>query len=288
VINHPKKLAIFLLASSLIGCSKSGDSARSAMDDFKKDKPFSKDGGASLSNGDFVKYTIAADHVEAAAQIEISSRGQCYRVTGTIPIALIEGNDDAGQFWQAGDLRVQINPKENDRLQYNQRFVHFIVDRKDGNKVPCSDAPKEIVSDGELSTKMQKTFFSDLPLSARQQQMAGPVLARGASTFMLFFKNQKIGLLFDSATNDLVGVDVPKQILESDYLFTSGRQFLQIDSVSEDDLFPLILTADDMAIHHHSIEMANLVKRAVANMNNKTPADRDSIIAGLWAELFRK
>lgn len=280
-----KHLGIFLIyILAIAGCGKSDDVA---MENFKKNKPLSKDGGLKIPNGDFAKFSIAADTEVAAARIEISSGGHCFAVSGAIPVKLIEGQDANGQYWQSEGLKVQINPKQNDRLKYNNRFVHFVVDRKKENRIPCSEAPKEAVSVDEFRSKMQRTLFSNLPLTERQLALASQTLHRGSSTFMLFFKNHNIGLVFDSATKDLIGIDVPKQVLESDFVFTSNRDQLQTDQIPEDEFFPLMMTEEDIRAHQQAMKIVNLMSGIEERLKDKSPQERDFIVSGTWAHLVQ-
>lgn len=284
-MKHLSIFAFLISTSFLAGC---GTSDNSPMDDFKRDKPFSKEGGVLLPNGDFAKYSVASDSSTAEAQIEISSRGQCFRVAGAIPVKLIDGEDANGQYWQSEDLKVQIKPKQRGQPKYNDRFVHFVVDRNDKSRVTCSEAPKDSIPENELRSKMQTTFFSNFPLTDRQRQMAGLILPRGSNSFMLFFKNHKIGLVFDSVSNELIGVDVPKQILETDFIFTVNRELLKTDLIPENELFPLLITNDDIETHRRTVEIAKAMGTAVENLKDDSPQSRDFVISSVWAQFFRK
>ena len=274
----------FLSLTTLIGCGKSDNSA---MNEFKHNKLLSKESSVRLPNGDFVKYRIGSDDRSVEATIEISSRGKCYRVSGSLPVDLIEGNDPAGQYWSFDGLKVQINPKQDDELKNNFKFVHFVVEYDEKNKVSCPAAPNDVISAAELNLKLQKTFFTDLPLTDKLLAMASPILHRGSSAFMLFFKERNLGLVFDSNSNNLIGIDVPKESLETDFVFGSGRQYLTTEKMPADELFPILMSDADIEVHQRAVSIVKTIRRSEERMKDKSKSDRDFVVSTTWADLVK-
>lgn len=281
-----KRLLIFGAAVALTLARCKDGSGDSAMNQFKQIPGSTFEGGATLPNGDYAKYKIQADDTNATAEVEIRRQGSCSMAMGKIPVATIGGTDANGQIYQLENMKVQIEPKDAGLLEYNRQFVHLIVDH--GVKTECSRAPAGSIPAQEFAAQEQRHFFSKFGLSPKLLQMATPALIRGSSTYMLYFRSQDMGLAFDSATGQIVGIDVPKHKLFTDYEFTANRSLYHTVDIPEGELFPLMLTAGDLKTLMHTNAIVRELQGAVDLTINESPEDRQNLINSTWDDLVNK
>jgi hypothetical protein len=199
-------------------------------------------------------------------------------------VAQVGGVDANGQFYQLENMKVQVLPKDRDQLKYNSKFVHVIVDSK--VQAPCSAAPVKALSASEWKTEYDRHYFSNFELTDTQLAMAGPALMRGSNSFMLYFRSANIGLAFDSKTNTVIGVDIPKKLLRSDFVFTATTGDLDMNEIPPESLFPLMIEPEDLKLHRRAAEISKELTMAIDESKDEDKQKQDLDL--YWYELFNK
>jgi hypothetical protein len=104
---------------------------------------------------------------------------------------------------------------------------------------------------------------------------------------MFFFHSQDIGIALDATTGDFVGVDIPKQKLQTDFLFTTNRSSFPTAEIPQAEPMPLLLTGNDRQIFERTQAALQQMRNAFERTKNSSEADRKWIVDATWYELFK-